>query len=136
MSFQRGSRWPNGSTHGATASHTPSTTLMLLRRVICRRGSGPVTKGAPARLGSRAGFLPSAVGEHGRRRMGYEVPQACIERYADLLVNWALGGGDGIKPGEVVQLIAPESAKPLYLEVCRAVWRAGGHVLGDYLPDD
>ena len=29
-----------------------------------------------------------------------------------------------------------ESAKPLYAELCRAVWRAGGHVLGEYLPDD
>jgi len=68
-----------------------------------------------------------------------------IERYADLLVNFALGGregeaGDaaqeGIRPGEVVQVAAPEIAKPLYAELCRAVWRAGGHVIADYHPDD
>lgn len=68
--------------------------------------------------------------------MPYEVPQAYIERYADLLVNFALGGGAGIEPGDVVQVIAPESAKALYAELCRAVWRAGGHVVGEYLPDD
>jgi aminopeptidase len=68
--------------------------------------------------------------------VGYEVAQAYIERYADLLINFALGGGDGIAAGDVVRVIAPESAKPLYAELCRAVWRAGGHVLGEYLTDD
>ncbi|MGA9859568.1 MAG: aminopeptidase [Solirubrobacteraceae bacterium] len=68
--------------------------------------------------------------------MAYEVPHHYIERYADLLVNFALGGGAGIAAGDVVRVVAPESAKPLYAELCRAVWRAGGHALGDYLPDD
>ena len=76
--------------------------------------------------------------------VGYEVPPEYIERYADLLINFALGQSDGvapgeeegIKPGEVVQIGAPESAKPLYGELCRAVWRAGGNVLADYRPDD
>jgi aminopeptidase len=68
--------------------------------------------------------------------MGYEVPQQYIERYADLLVNYALGGGAGIAAGDVVWLRSCESAKPLYAEVSRAVWRAGGHVLGDYRTDD
>jgi aminopeptidase len=66
----------------------------------------------------------------------YEVPSECLERYADLLINFALGGGEGIKPGEVVHVIAPETAKRLYAELCRAVWRAGGHVIGEYRPDD
>ena len=34
------------------------------------------------------------------RRVGYTPPQEQLERYADLLVNYALGGGDGIKRGE------------------------------------
>jgi aminopeptidase len=68
--------------------------------------------------------------------LGYEPPHTYIERYGDLLINFALGDGEGIKPGDVVHVNAPESAKPLYAEVCRAVWRAGGTVLADYLPDD
>jgi aminopeptidase len=68
--------------------------------------------------------------------MGYQPPNTYIERYADLLVNFALGDGEGIASGDVVQVTAPESAKPLYAEVCRAVWRAGGTVLADYHPDD
>jgi aminopeptidase len=66
----------------------------------------------------------------------YVVPSSYLERYADLLVNFALGGGAGIERGEVVQVIAPESAKPLYAELCRAVWRAGGNLIPDYRPDD
>ena len=68
--------------------------------------------------------------------MGYQVPQQYVERYADLLVNFALGDGHGIAAGDVVRIIANESAKPLYAETCRAVWRAGGLTIGDYRPDD
>jgi aminopeptidase len=66
----------------------------------------------------------------------YCPPSVYLERYADLLINFALGGGDGIRRGDVVQLMAPESAKPLYAELARAVWRAGGHVIHDYRPDE
>ncbi len=59
-----------------------------------------------------------------------------LERYARLLVDYALGNGDGVKPGEVVLVRGPETARPLYVECCRAVWRAGGHVIGDYRPAD
>lgn len=59
-----------------------------------------------------------------------------LKIYADVLVNFALGGGKGIKKGEVVRVSASESAKPLYLAVCNAVIDAGGHVLSNYGPDD
>jgi aminopeptidase len=65
----------------------------------------------------------------------YTPPQEILERYASVLVNYALGGGEGAKPGEVVRVTAPESARALYLELCRAVWRAGANVIGGYYPD-
>ena len=68
--------------------------------------------------------------------MTYIPPQQILERYASVLVDFALGGGEGVKPGEVVRVVAPESAKPLYVELQKAVWRAGGHVIGAYQPDD
>ena len=68
--------------------------------------------------------------------MTYIPPQELLERYASVLVDFALGGGQGVKPGEVVRVVAPESAKPLYAELRKAVWRAGGHVIGSYQPDD
>ena len=68
--------------------------------------------------------------------MPYAPRQEILERYASVLVDYALGGGEGVKAGEVVRVTAPESARPLYLELCRAVWRAGGHVIGGYYPDE
>jgi aminopeptidase len=68
--------------------------------------------------------------------MPYTPAQDVLERYASVLVDFALGGGSGIHRGDVVRVTAPESAKPLYAELAKAVWRGGGHVIGAYLPDD
>jgi aminopeptidase len=68
--------------------------------------------------------------------MAYEVPSEYLNRYGDLLVNYALGGGDGIRRGDVVCVRGPESSKPLYAAICRAVWQAGGNVVHDFQPDD
>jgi aminopeptidase len=68
--------------------------------------------------------------------MTYTPSQELLQRYARLLVDYALGGGNGIKPGDVVHITAPDSAKPLYVEACRAVWQSGGQVLDGYYPDD
>jgi aminopeptidase len=68
--------------------------------------------------------------------MTYTPPAEILERYASVLVNFALGGGAGVQPGEVVRVVAPESAKALYVELNKAVWRAGGHVIGGFQPDD
>src|SRR5664279_6242302 len=68
--------------------------------------------------------------------MTYAPAPEILERYASVLVNFALGGGRGVQAGEVVRVASPESAKPLYAELRKAVWRAGGHVIGAYEPDD
>jgi aminopeptidase len=68
--------------------------------------------------------------------MAYTPPAEILDRYASVLVDFALGGGNGVQPGEVVRVVAPESAKPLYAALNRAVWRAGAHALGSYQPDD
>lgn len=68
--------------------------------------------------------------------MPYTPSDAVLKKYADVLVNFALGGGKGIKKGDVVRVSASESAKPLYIAVCNAVVDAGGHVLPHYGPDE
>jgi aminopeptidase len=67
--------------------------------------------------------------------MSYTPPQKILQRYADVLVNFALGKGKGIKKDDVVMITVSEFAKPLYVELYRAVIRAGGHVISDYRPD-
>ena len=59
-----------------------------------------------------------------------------LKKYADVLVNFALGGGKGIKKGDVVRVSCSESAKRLYIAVCNSIVDAGGHVIAHYGPDD
>ena len=68
--------------------------------------------------------------------MSHTPSQQVLERYADVLINFALGGGSGVKRGDVVRIAAHEAAKPLYVELHRAVWRAGAHAIGQYVADD
>lgn len=66
----------------------------------------------------------------------YTPSQQILDRYADVLVNFALNMGKGIRKGDVVRLSASESAKPLYVATHNAIVKAGGHVIGHYGPDD
>ncbi|MDP3965710.1 MAG: aminopeptidase [bacterium] len=68
--------------------------------------------------------------------MSYTPSDKILKNYADVLVNFALGGGKGVKKGEVVRVSASESAKPLFMAVCNAIVDAGGHVMSNYGPDD
>jgi aminopeptidase len=68
--------------------------------------------------------------------MSYTPTDKVLKKYADVLINFALGGGKGIKKGEVVRVSAAESAKPLFNAVCMAIVDAGGHVISNYGPDD
>ncbi len=64
----------------------------------------------------------------------YQPPQVILQKYAELLVNFALGKQEGIAAGEVVQCLIPDVAKPLALEIQNAILRAGAHVLLRILP--
>ena len=68
--------------------------------------------------------------------MTYQPHQKVLEKYADLLVNFALGNGKGIKKGDVVYLVSGESAKPLMVEARKAILRSGGHIISSYHPDN
>ena len=68
--------------------------------------------------------------------MSYTPSDTILKKYADVLINFALGSGKGIKKGDVVRVSASESAKPLYIAVCNAIVDAGGHVMSNYGPDE
>lgn len=74
-------------------------------------------------------------------KIPYTPSKKILMNYADLLVNFALGGGArtggaGIKKGDVVLVSAPEVSKPLYAEICKAIWKKGGHVISRYYPSN
>jgi aminopeptidase len=64
----------------------------------------------------------------------YRPPPELLERYARVLVRFALGGGRGVQPGQVVMISAFDDAKPLYVAVRDELIRAGAGVIGDYSP--
>jgi aminopeptidase len=67
--------------------------------------------------------------------MSYIPNQKILEKYANVLVNFALNSGKGIKKGETVLIQAGESARELYVELLKAVWRKGGNVISNYSLD-
>lgn len=68
--------------------------------------------------------------------MEYKPSQKILEKYAGLLVNFALGNGKGVKKGDTVYIICSESAKPLFVKLQKAVLLAGAHFISKYIPDD
>lgn len=68
--------------------------------------------------------------------MTYIPSDKILRKYADVMVNFALNKGKGIKKGDVVRLSATESAKPLFIAVHNAIIDAGGHVISHYGPDE
>ncbi|MBI2009085.1 aminopeptidase [Candidatus Saccharibacteria bacterium] len=67
--------------------------------------------------------------------MSYRPPQEILDKYADLLVNYALGGGTGLKKGELVYLQTPLSALPFYRALKKEIFDCGGHIISS-LGDD
>jgi len=66
----------------------------------------------------------------------YQPSEEILDKYADVLVNSALGDCKGIKKGDVVFIQVPECAKPMLVSLRRAVLKAGGHPIIQYMPDN
>ncbi len=67
--------------------------------------------------------------------MIYKPSDEVLEKYAKVLVNFALGGGTGIKPGELVYLQASLSALPFYRALKKVIFDSGGLMINS-LGDD
>jgi len=67
--------------------------------------------------------------------MSYVPSDKILEKYAKVLVNFAIGSGKGVKPGEVVYLQGPTSAMPFYNALSKQLIKSGAMVIGG-LSDD
>lgn len=65
----------------------------------------------------------------------YQPDPIILKRYADVLVKFALRGGKGVKPGEIVYLIVPDCAKLMLEPLQAAILESGAHFILDYRPD-
>lgn len=66
----------------------------------------------------------------------YKPSKKILEKYADVMVHYALNEGKGIKKNETVLLVGREQTKPLLFEIYKKIIDAGAHVVLEYLPDD
>lgn len=64
----------------------------------------------------------------------YQPSKKILQKYADVLVNYALNSGKGVRPGEVVQCLVPDVAKPLALVLQNTLLKAGAQPLIRLLP--
>lgn len=67
-------------------------------------------------------------------KKAYQPSSLILKRYADVLVNFALNSGKGLKKGEVVQCTVPDVAKDLALELQNTILKSGGYPLLRLLP--
>ncbi len=65
----------------------------------------------------------------------YTPPAEILEKYANVLINFALNSGEGIKPGETAYIRVPECAKAMYVPLRNAVVKAGGYTIMQFTPD-
>jgi aminopeptidase len=68
--------------------------------------------------------------------MTFKPTEIELEKYAKVLIDFALNDCKGIKKGQTVLLQVPECAKPMLIHLRRAVLKSGGNAIVQYLPDD
>lgn len=64
----------------------------------------------------------------------YQPSEIILKKYADVLVNFALNSGKGVKSGEVVQCVVPDVAKALALQLQNTLLQAGAHPIIRLMP--
>ncbi len=67
--------------------------------------------------------------------MSYKPSEQILEKYADVLVNFALWSGKGVKKGDVVYLQGSTSSLPLYTVLRKVLLHGGAHTISG-LSDD
>ena len=65
----------------------------------------------------------------------YTPSKETLEKYADVMINFALREGKWIKKWDAVFVNIPESAKPFYIPLQTAILKAWWHPFMQYLPD-
>ena len=64
----------------------------------------------------------------------YQPTKSVLAKYANVLVNYALNSGKGVKKGEVVQCLVPDIAKPLGLQLQNTLLQAGAQPIIRLIP--
>ena len=79
-------------------------------------------------------FIMDQLSAAGSPTGQYPPDATVLDKYARVLVKFALNKGQGIQPGEVVECVVPDVAKPLAQALQQVVLQAGGQPLIRLLP--
>src|SRR6476620_10251457 len=66
----------------------------------------------------------------------FKPDQIILDRYAQVMVRYALNNGKGINKGDTVFLVGQENTKPLYLAIAKEIYAAGGNIISNYQLDN
>ena len=59
-----------------------------------------------------------------------------LKKYAQVMVNYALNDGKGIRRGDTVFLVGQECTKDLFMAIAKEVYNAGGNLITQYQPNN
>lgn len=59
-----------------------------------------------------------------------------LQKYAKVMVHYALNNGQGIRKGDTVFLVGQEIAKDLFVAIAKEIYAAGGNLISSYLPNN
>ena len=62
--------------------------------------------------------------------------ESLLKKYAQVMVQYALNNGNGIKKGDTVFLVGQECTKDLFTAIAKEVWSSGGNLITNYQPDN
>ncbi|HEY6978458.1 MAG TPA: aminopeptidase [Chitinophagaceae bacterium] len=62
--------------------------------------------------------------------------ESLLKKYAQVMVHYGLNNGKGINKGETVFLAGQECSKNLFVAIAKEIYKAGGNVITNYLPDN
>lgn len=62
--------------------------------------------------------------------------KSILEKYAQVMVYYAVNNGNGIQKGDTVFLVGQECTRDLFLAIGNEIYAAGGNVISNYLPNN
>jgi aminopeptidase len=65
----------------------------------------------------------------------YKPDETIFEKYAQVMVHYALNHGQGIQKGDTIFLVGQENTKPLFFAIAKEIYAAGGNLISNYMPD-
>ena len=65
-----------------------------------------------------------------------KLDEILLNKYAQVMVKYALNNGQGINKGDTVFLVGQECTKDLFMAIAKEVYTAGGNLITNYQPDN